>query len=116
MERACSIAASLLLRLRARGRRTAFAAFTPEPVLVPSVLAARGMGRALEALALLVPPDRKDPRRDPLALLPASALRGARVLLVRAAPGRSRTRRGPGGAEIREIPALRATFEPERVR
>jgi len=112
LERACSLAASLLLRLRTEGRRVTFAAFTPDPVVVRSLSTARGLGRALEALALLAPPDRRDPRRDPLALLPARDLRGARVLLVKAALGSPRSVRGPRGVEIRVVPSLRAVFEP----
>ena len=112
LERACSLAASLLLRLKAEGRRTAFAAYTPGPVVVASVSSARGLGLALEALALLEPPARRDPRRDPLALLPPGTLRGARVLLVKAGHGAPRTVRGPRGVEIRVLPSLRATIAP----
>ncbi len=113
VEQACAKAASLLLRLRAEGRRTALAVFTPEPLYLPTIAGERALGRALEALALLQPPGRKEPRRDPLSLVPEAALRGARVILVKAAFGPVRTTRRPGGAEVVTLPALRATFSPE---
>ncbi len=112
VERACSLAASLLLRLRAEGRRASFAAWTPDPVHVPSVSGERSLGRALEAIALLRTPGRTEPKRDPFTLLPAGSLRGARVLLVKAASGPVRTSRGPRGAEVVTVPALHATFTP----
>jgi uncharacterized protein (DUF58 family) len=116
VEQACAKAASLLLRLRAEGRRTALAAWTPEPLFLPSISGERALGRALEALALLQPTGRKEPRRDPLALVPEGVLRGARVILVKAAFGPVRTTRRPGGTEVVTLPALRGTFAPERDR
>jgi uncharacterized protein (DUF58 family) len=112
VERACSLAASLLLRLRAEGRRTALAAWTPEPLYLGSVSGERALGRALEELALLSAPVRREPRRDPLSLVPAAALRGARVVLIKAAKGPERTRRLPGGTEVVTVPSLHATFHP----
>jgi uncharacterized protein (DUF58 family) len=116
LEQACALAASLVLRLRAAGRRTAFAAFTPDPVFVPSVAEERGLGRALEAMALLRAPSPREPRRDPLSVVPAAALRGARVILVTAGAGAGRTRRLPGGTEVVTVRALRATLVPEEAR
>ncbi len=116
VERACSLAASLVLRLRAEGRRTSLAVFAPEPLFLGSVGGTRALGRALEILALLEPPGRKDPRRDPLSLVPAASLRGARVLLVKAAIGAPRSERGPNGSEVITLPSLRATFRPEEPR
>ena len=110
VERACSLAASLVLRLRTEGRRTAFAAWTPDPVLVPSVAGERALGRALEAMALLEAPGRRDPRRDPLALLPPGMLRGARVVVVKAATGPVRAARGTRGCEVVTVPAMRGAF------
>jgi uncharacterized protein (DUF58 family) len=108
VERACSLAASHLLRLRAEGRRAAFAAFAPDGRFVAGAAAGRGLGRALEVLARLEPPPRDGPRRDPLALIPPAALRGARVLLVRAGAGTISRRRGPHGSEVVVLPSLRA--------
>jgi len=112
VERACSLAASLLLRLRAEGRRTALAAWTPEPVFLGSVAGERALGRALEALALLEPSPRSSPRRDPLALVPRGTLRGARVLLVKAGRGVERTTRGAGGTAVVTLPSLHAGYRP----
>jgi len=106
VERACSLAASHLLRLRAEGRRVAFAAFAPDARVVAEASSRAGIGRALEAIALLDPPPRGGPRRDPIRLLPASALRGARVLLVRAAAGATARRRGPHRSEVVVVNAL----------
>ena len=116
VETACSVAASLVLRLRGEGRRVAFAAWTPEALFVPSVSADRALGRALEAMALLQTPARADPRRDPLSLLPAGSLRGARIVLVKAAIGPVRTARGPRGAEVVTVPSMQAAFAPRRDR
>jgi uncharacterized protein (DUF58 family) len=113
VERACSLAASLLLRLRAEGRSAALAAWTPEPLFLGSVAGERGLGRALEELALISAPARREDRRDPLDLVPASCLRGARVVLVKAGRGPERTRRLPGGGEVVTVPSLHATFQPE---
>ncbi|HEU4395553.1 MAG TPA: DUF58 domain-containing protein [Planctomycetota bacterium] len=115
VERACSLAASHLLRLRAEGRRVSFAAFAPEPRVVAGAAAGRGLGRALEVLAELEPPPRTGPRRDPLSLLPPSALRGARVLLVRAAAGAVSRRRGPHGSEVVVLPSLRGSGAPAAI-
>ena len=109
VERACSLAASLCLRLRADGRKATLVVFAPDPTLVPSVERARGIARALETLALLEPPAKKDPPRDPLTLLPAGLLRGARVLLVTADRGAPRVESGPGGCEVLVIPAIRTS-------
>jgi len=114
VERACSLAASLLLRLRADGRRASFAAWTPEALVVHGASSRRGLGRALEGMALLESGPRRGPRKDPLALLPPSALRGARVILVRAATGPRTVTRGPHRSEVVTLPALRATFSPGR--
>ena len=113
LEQACSLAASLLLRLRSEGRSVAFATLAPGPLFLPSVGSARSLARALETLALLTPPSPKQPRRDPLDLVPLSVLRGGRVILVRAAPGRGRMSRDRRGAEVVTLNALRATFRPE---
>lgn len=114
LEAACSKAASLLLRLRAAGRRTVFATYAPSPVYLPSVASERALGRALESLALLVPPSRKEPRRDPLALVPRRLLRGSRVLVVRAGTGASTVSRRRGGGEVVTLPSIRAAFEGGR--
>jgi uncharacterized protein (DUF58 family) len=114
VERACSLATSLVLRLRAEGRRTALVLFDPEPVVLLSLTGERSLGRALETLALVESPGRSEPRRDPLSLLPPAALRGARVLLVKAAIGSPSTARGPHGSEVITLPALHATFLPGR--
>ncbi len=83
-ERALSAAASLLLRLRAEGRRASFAAWTPEPLWVPAATGPAGLAEALERLALHRSVRPADPARDPLALVPRARLRGAEVVLVRA--------------------------------
>jgi uncharacterized protein (DUF58 family) len=113
VERACSLAASLVLRLRSEGRRVAFGTRAPEPVFVPSAAAPAALGRVLETLSLLEPPARRTPRQDPLGVVPAAALRGSRVILVRAAIGPARSMRDPRGFEVLTIPSLHATYRPE---
>ncbi len=112
-ERACSVAASLLLRLRADGRRVAFGAWTPRPVWIPAAGSRAGIAEALEALARLVPPGPRAPRRDPLDLVPAAHRRGADVLVVSARGGGERRMPGRRGATVVSVGAMRATFAGE---
>ncbi len=110
VERACSLAASVLLRLKREGRPAVFATYAPDAVRLGDATGPQGLLRALEALALAQAPGPRDPTTDPMTLVAQARLKGSRVLRIVAATGPVTRQRGPGGCTVTRVPSLRASF------
>jgi uncharacterized protein (DUF58 family) len=112
LDRACSLACSLLLRARAEGRAAAFGVHAQTPIWVPSVASGEALARALEALALVRP---VAPRRDapsPTSLLPPRLARNAEVVVLELRRGAVRRGRAPGGQRVLGWPFDGVGYEP----
>jgi uncharacterized protein (DUF58 family) len=113
VERAVSLAAGVVRRLRRQRRPTVFAAFEPRLLLIRNVTRARSHATFLEALALLRPAVGRRPE-ELLAHLPRRDLRGADVVLVTPTPDAKReTLRGAvssAGGRLHVVSAMPERF------